>query len=432
MNNKHVLKRIIKSKRCAKRITLVLAFLIALSVCLMTPGVYAEEGLDPGSDADAASSGADAASNDAGSVTPAPSNVPVTPASSPTAADLRNDLEDVNAGIDQAKDEYEQAVKEIKELEARITTLEAQIAETEGEIRVLEGQIVENDAIKYDLQIQIQALESDIYDQNSALNKRLRVMYQTGDQGVLSVLLSSESFIDFLTNIEMVRRIHECDIEFLKELEIKLDDLEEKKLSVEEIEALLNTQKNALQDKRDSLSADKASLASAKGRVQEIRDKAAEEIERLQKESERIKQELANMVSQWGDYAGGAMAWPVLGPVTSEYGMRYHPITGRYVMHNGIDIGVAYGTPVHAGADGIVISSGWNNGGYGYLVMIDNGSGIVTLYAHNQSLAVSAGTVVSRGQIIAYAGSTGNSTGPHVHFEVRVKGSPQNPRGWLG
>ncbi|MDR2156469.1 MAG: M23 family metallopeptidase, partial [Clostridiales Family XIII bacterium] len=100
-------------------------------------------------------------------------------------------------------------------------------------------------------------------------------------------------------------------------------------------------------------------------------------------------------------------------------------------LHAGIDIPAPTGTPIRAAGDGAVIFAGWNSGGYGYMVMIDHGSGIVTLYAHNSSVAVSAGQTVTRGQTIAYAGSTGDSTGPHCHFEVRVYGTPQNPRQWL-
>jgi murein DD-endopeptidase MepM/ murein hydrolase activator NlpD len=124
------------------------------------------------------------------------------------------------------------------------------------------------------------------------------------------------------------------------------------------------------------------------------------------------------------------LAWPVHGQVTSEFGYRIHPTLGYRKFHNGIDIGAARGTPVHAAASGKVISAGWG-GAYGNLVKIDHGNGMVTYYAHNTSLAVKAGTHVERGQVIAYAGSTGRVTGPHCHFEVRIKGRTENPRPYL-
>ena len=408
----------------AKRLVVVLAILLALSACLALPGVYADE--VPGE----TETGGDGAGT-AEETTGAAANKKTS-----TVNDLRDSLSGVRDELDNARSEYDQAVDEVKSLGGQIAVLEEQIIIKEEEINATQAQINKYSDIIFDLSVQILELDDEVFNQNSALNKRLRIMYETGDQSVLAVLLGSESFVDFLSNIEMVRRIHESDKAFLIELEKKLDDLELKKEEVKQIEGKLKEERAALQIQMDQLEADKDALAAARQRMKEIRDKWAAEVDRLEKESKRIEQELVNMTSQWGDYAGGAMAWPVLGPITSEFGGRIHPITGRWTMHNGIDIGVPTGTPVHAAADGVIYSAGWNSGGYGNLVMIDNGmldgKSIFTLYAHNSGFAVSKGTVVHRGDIIAYAGSTGNSTGPHVHFEVRVNGTPQNPRGWLG
>ena len=397
-----------------------LSALMGLSVLTSMPGSYAGE-----SDTTQATQTAET------------SKTTETNTSSTTIDGLRNDLSNAKKDLEQAQGAYDSAVKELKALEAEIAVLQAQINQKGEEIAFTQGQIDENDAFLVELRLQIQQLDREIYDQNSALNKRLRVMYETGDKGILAVLLGSESFVDFLSNLEMVRRIHESDKVFLMELEVKLDDFEKKRDLAIEIEAKLVAQRAVLQEQKNLLDADKAELATVQQRVQTIRDAAAAEIKRLEQESKRIEQELVKMTTQWGDYGGGAIGWPANGPVTSEYGGRIHPITGRWTVHNGIDLGVATGTPVHAGADGIVYFSGWNSGGYGNLVMIDhgvdaNGNTIVTMYAHNSSVAVGVGTVVSRGQVIAYAGSTGNSTGPHIHMEVRVNGTPVNPRGYLG
>ena len=458
----------VKMKRFkAKRFVAALALMVALSFCLAMPGAYAEESEPPtgagdetsaeppegaaeeasgetagGEDEEAAGdeSGDPAGDTDADTDTDADADTGADAGAgggagknnTKTADDLRSNIENVNGQLDQAKNEYDAAVAELKSLEERIAVLEVQIKDKEEEIEDLQGQIDENRAIILELTQQIVELDAEVFDQNSVLNKRLRVMYMTDDESMLAVLLGSESFVDFLSNIEMVRKIHESDKAFLAELEEKLDELERKRAEVLRIEGMLKEQQEELQTQKDQLDADKAALAAAKQRVKEIRDAAAADIDRLEAESNKLKAELANMISQWGDYFGGAMAWPVLGPITSEFGMRYHPITGRYVMHNGLDIGVPYGTAVHAGAPGIVYFAGWNGGGYGYLVILDNGSGITTMYAHNSSIAVSKGQVVARGDVIAYAGSTGNSTGPHVHFEVRKSGAPDNPRNWLG
>jgi len=408
-------RTLIKRIRGTRQIMAVLAVLLTISVCIAAPNAYANEAGDATGSADSTES------------------VPAAKPPGPTINDLRNDLNNVRNDLDAARNEYDDAEKEFKALASQISILEALIQETQAAIDVLQAQISESENKLFDLSQQIVAMDMEVNDQNSVLNKRLRVMYITDDdKSMLAVVLGSENFVDLMSNLEMVRRIHENDKAFLEELERKLNELEVKRVEAEEIERDLKAQRADLQSQKNQLDADKYELAVAQQRAKEIRDAAAAEIERLEQESKRIEQELVNMTSQWGDYAGGAMAWPGIGPVTSEFGMRYHPISGRYSMHTGIDIGVPTGYPVHAAADGIVYYAGWNGGGYGNLVMIDNGSGIVTMYAHNSGFACSAGQVVYRGDIIAYAGSTGNSTGPHIHFEVRVNGSPQNPRGWLG
>ena len=128
--------------------------------------------------------------------------------------------------------------------------------------------------------------------------------------------------------------------------------------------------------------------------------------------------------------SSGAMTLPITGPITSEFGWRTHPIFGGQRFHSGLDIGGEYGMEIHAAQMGVVSHAGWIDG-YGNTVMIEHGGGIVTLYGHNESLAVSVGQIVNQGDVIAYCGSTGNSTGPHCHFEVRLNGEPVSPYDYL-
>jgi murein DD-endopeptidase MepM/ murein hydrolase activator NlpD len=179
---------------------------------------------------------------------------------------------------------------------------------------------------------------------------------------------------------------------------------------------------------RDALVAAQQEKAAALSGVRE--DKAAylAEVEALQAQSALLAARIAAAQSSSGaapaTSSGGALAWPVSGAVTSGFGSRW----GR--MHEGIDIAVASGTPVHAAASGTVIYAGWMSG-YGNLVVIDHGNGLATAYGHNSSLSVGQGATVGAGSVIALSGSTGHSTGPHVHFEVRVNGSPVDPLGYL-
>ena len=183
----------------------------------------------------------------------------------------------------------------------------------------------------------------------------------------------------------------------------------------------------------------KAAVEAKEAEQQELLDQAIydrDTSERAYEELMAASEEVANMIrrsnmSYSGAPAGsGGMIWPLSGPVTSEFGWRTHPIFGTARFHSGLDIGGDYGLPIYAAASGTVIHAGWISG-YGNTVIIDHGGGVTTLYGHNDSLNVGVGQTVSQGQVIAMCGSTGNSTGPHCHFEVRENGEPVSPYGYL-
>ena len=150
----------------------------------------------------------------------------------------------------------------------------------------------------------------------------------------------------------------------------------------------------------------------------------------LQAESARIAAQLQS-VGNGPSLGDGTFIWPVQGQITSPFGYRTDPVTGGSAFHAGIDIGASCGTPIKAAGTGNVISAGFNTGGYGNMTLINHGGGKSTLYGHQSAIAVSAGQSVTQGQVIGYVGSTGKSTGCHLHFEVRVNGNPVDPRGYL-
>jgi murein DD-endopeptidase MepM/ murein hydrolase activator NlpD len=150
----------------------------------------------------------------------------------------------------------------------------------------------------------------------------------------------------------------------------------------------------------------------------------------LAAESARIA-ELAQSAGGGPSLGDGTFIWPVSGPITSGFGYRTDPITGATAYHAGLDIGAGCGTPIKAAGTGVILSAGFNSGGYGNMTLINHGNGLSTLYGHQSSIIVSAGQSVTQGQVIGYVGSTGKSTGCHLHFEVRVNGDPVDPRGYL-
>jgi murein DD-endopeptidase MepM/ murein hydrolase activator NlpD len=184
---------------------------------------------------------------------------------------------------------------------------------------------------------------------------------------------------------------------------------------------------------RDALVAARREKSDALSQVQEDKASFIAEAESLSTQSAALAARIAaaqqaaqaaTSSSSAAPPSTGALGWPVAGPVTSGFGSRW----GR--MHDGIDIGVSEGTPVHAAAAGTVIYAGWMSG-YGNIVVIDHGNGLSTAYAHNSQLMVGQGATIGKGSVIALSGNTGHSTGPHVHFEVRVNGSPVDPLGYL-
>ncbi|MDO5331965.1 MAG: peptidoglycan DD-metalloendopeptidase family protein, partial [Bacillota bacterium] len=279
---------------------------------------------------------------------------------------------------------------------------------------------------------ELAVLEEQIATQDDDLNQRLRTMYKNGSIGMLSVLLGSKSMSDFLTNMEMVKRIYNSDAQLLADMQVAYDSVIDKKQQLSDLKDSLVAQQETATNAKASLSASEEKLAAQKKAVESDNKALEAQIDELNAEADRLVAEILKL--QGNDaYAGGQMCWPSKSStrITSNFGNRLHPILKVYKLHTGIDIGAAKGTDIIAANSGKVIKAAYNAGGYGYYVMIDHGGGIVTLYAHSSKLLVNVGDIVVRGQTIALVGSTGNSTGPHIHFEVRVNGQYVDPLGYV-
>ena len=305
---------------------------------------------------------------------------------------------------------------------------------------------------------------AELNEKHDILENRVRDIYINGQISYLDVLFGAQDFGDFLTRMDLLKRvmIHdselvadvlayqkeikevgkqlEADRRVQEELTAKAQEaMEVKQEKVAKQQALIDLMENDKEvydrqyDEMMASSAEVSRLIQAK--EEEIRRKAEEARRQAEMEARRQAQQAGNVeFPDDGGYVmqsyGGGMIWPISGSITSEFGWRTHPIFGSARFHSGLDIGGDYGMPIHAAASGVVIEAGWI-GGYGNTIMIEHGSGIVTLYGHNESLAVGVGQQVNQGDVIAYCGSTGNSTGPHCHFEVRVGGEPVSPWDYL-
>jgi murein DD-endopeptidase MepM/ murein hydrolase activator NlpD len=269
------------------------------------------------------------------------------------------------------------------------------------------------------------------------LEQRVRAIYMDEPPDVLSFLVSASSFSDVLDNIEFLNRLGLQDQRIAGQVgEAKAKAAGERRATARTRRltaatvAVISARTDEARDVRDELASGRDALlaahrlkASALADARETREEYLAEVDGLEAQSAALGAQI--QAAQSGQSSTGAVSsegliWPVNGPVTSGFGMRW----GR--MHTGIDIAVPTGTPVHASASGTVVYAGWMSG-YGYLVAIDHGNGLATAYAHNSSLLVAVGQHVAQGDTISLSGSTGHSTGPHVHFEVRVNGVPVDP-----
>lgn len=343
----------------------------------------------------------------------------------------RDKLDELNKKITNLENQLKQGKAQESKLAAEINGLNALIRSAEGEIRDLRKEIsklVEEIEL---MEGELAEKEEEIQGQSDEMGQRIRIMYKNGDVGILEVLLSSESMTDFLTNLDMAQRIFNGDVTFLEDLENQYEDIADYKAKLETLKAELDAKQKAEATRRGKLEANKDDVSRLKAEVATDNKTLEKQVDKLNDEANALIAEILKL-QETGDYVGGEFLWPSPGyhTITSEFGNRIHPILKVKKLHTGIDIRVPSGSNIVAANAGKVIKAAWNNS-YGYMVMVDHGGGIVTLYAHNSQLKVKTGDIVTRGQVIALSGSTGSSTGPHLHFEVRVNGEYKNPRLYL-
>ena len=322
---------------------------------------------------------------------------------SQTISDVQNDLDDVEEQKDQVKNDLAKVASDIKTMQATVNTLNANIKTTAAEIAGTEKKIEQK--------------KKDMQEREEGLNERLRVMYKNGSVGFVDVLLGSNSISEFLSNMEMIQKIYENDVEVMKTLQ-----KEHKELEV--IRAELREKKTRLAAQKEEAAAKEVELNAKKKTLEEKEDELLEE-------AKALEAKLKQMVDASSPYVGGVFVWPVPSShyITSYAGYRIHPVYKVWKYHSGMDIAAAGGANIIAMGDGKVILSQaepWY-GGYGQCVMIDHGGGVVSLYGHCSKLLVSVGQTVKKGQVIALVGTTGTSTGNHLHVEVRENGAIVDP-----
>ena len=350
-------------------------------------------------------------------------------------ANLQKKTEEAKKNLAEAKKKKQSVEQEVAALDQTLNAANEQLEKVEADLAEVQKRLEES---KQMLEQATQNKENQL----TVFGQRVKYIHENGNTGYLDVILESKGLNDLLMRMQHVEEIMEYDNNLLNELKDTEKVIREKKEEVEqeekETEQLLQEQKTTLAS-LESLKEEK--MATVKAYAQ---DEA--KYDQLVKSNEAASQEVARLIasatsaSSGNDtvvYTGGKLNWPVPARAASSSSLssgfvnRKRPIGSGWEKHTGYDIPAPYGSNIVAAEGGTVITAGWVNG-YGNTVMINHGGGIVTLYGHNSSLTVSRGQKVSRGQVIAKCGSTGNSTGNHCHFEVRLNGSAVNPEPYLG
>lgn len=362
---------------------------------------------------------------------------------------IKNKINKEKSNISNTENEKKSVSTDIENLDAKIQVTSAKISTLESEIVRLNKDIAEN-------QEKLQEAQVNLSENTDALRMRLREMYKRGNVNYLEVILNSKDIEELLRNNEIISSIARADRELIEFIQEQIDTIKETEETLQIDKAKVSASKAAVENERQSYQAAvdaknnymkvlESNLDLYKAEFEKAQsnwDALDSEIARLQKEitaqkkaeeaaARRATRVHSNITVSSGPRNGQSYTWPLPGhySISSPFGYRVHPILGYSRLHSGVDIPAPSGTPIVAAKSGTVIMSQLMSG-YGNVVMVDHGD-TVTVYAHCSALNVGVGESVKAGDVVAFVGSTGLSTGAHLHFEVRVNGSPVNPLGYV-
>lgn len=353
---------------------------------------------------------------------------------------LQSGLSDVQKMVQELETVKGDLQTYVTKLDANLSTIEAKIAEVKELIHEKEEEIAVTTQV-------LEEAEETEAQQYEAMRQRIRFMYEKGSTFSMELLLSAESFGDMLNKADYIAKLSDYDRRMLEEYEATREEIEVCKASLEEEQAMLEEARAVVEQEQASLNAlinEKTTqinafeadisnkeqiIAAYEAEIKEQNETIAALEAAVAEERKRIAQENGKLTS----YDGGVFQWPAPSytRISEEYGDRIHPILKTPQFHNGLDLAAPNGSPILAAYDGEVVAAAYS-GTMGNYIMIDHGDSLYTIYMHASALYVNKGDLVVKGEKIAAVGSTGRSTGPHLHFSVRLNGSYVSPWNYLG
>lgn len=336
---------------------------------------------------------------------------------------ISQSITETNNRLQAVQEQMSENMKQLQELDTQLVQLEEELNKLNTEVSTLATQISESEQKLLNVQ--------EKYDKiKTVLDARVIEIYKSDNLQFLGVLFASKNVKEFFQTYDKLVLLSKYDKTLLDTAEQQVEEIEKTKKILSEKKKTIVESKQLQEKKTQVIQNSKTKreyyLSKLTKQEQELQTKIDEYNTQVTQIENEIKMLALGSISE--DYVGGALVWPVPGrtSLTSLYGMRVHPITGAYKLHTGIDISAPLGTYFVAAANGVISKATYNTA-YGNMVIIDHGGGVQTLYAHGNSILVQVGDEVKAGTPVLEVGSTGYSTGPHAHFEIRINGQTVNP-----